>query len=164
MGLLATHFQEGLGVAGGTLYRIDPTTNSVAATLLSGRIPPVAGVSSPPVVTTGYGYVWTSRLIGQGPGEEVVRIDPRTNEVDPVGISDTLFHPFAVRDGGVWFRGSRRPNTVLPSGIMRLNPETLEVDQSVPIDHLAVDAALDPQTGTIWLANYEGPVTRIDLR
>ena len=87
-----THFHQG-SVAGGTLYRIDPSTNSVSATLLEGEIPPVAGISGPPVLTVGHGYVWTIRLVEEGPDEELVRIDPGSNQVEGLGILGN-FHPF----------------------------------------------------------------------
>jgi len=158
-----THFARG-GVAGGTLYRIDPLTDLVSVALLEGQIPPVAGISGPPVLTVGHGYVWTIRQVGQGPDEELVRIDPRTNQVEGVGISGT-FHPFAVGEGGVWLRASRGPSgSVLPVAIARLNTETLKIDESVDMDELPVDAVLDATFGVIWVAAYEGPVIRIDLR
>jgi streptogramin lyase len=158
-----THFRSGCCVAGGTIYKIDPIANSVAATLLNGEVPPVAGISGPPVLTVGEGSVWTIRLVGEGPDEDLVRIDPRTNEVEPVGIVGN-FHPFAVGEGGLWVRASRQPHSVMPVAISRLNPETLQIDEALGIDELAVDAALDPGTGTIWLANYGAPVMRVDLR
>ena len=74
------------------------------------------------------------------------------------------FHPFAVGDGGVWLRASRQEGSVLPVGISRLNTQTLRLDESVGIDGLPVDAALDPGAEVIWLATYQGPVIRIDLR
>jgi hypothetical protein len=157
-----THFEE-RSVVGGSLYRVDPSSNAVSAALMEGEIPPVAGVSGPPVLTVGDGYVWTIRLVEKGPDEELVRIDPRTDEVEGLGILGT-FHPFGVWDGGVWLRSSRHPGSVLPVAISRLDTETLELDESVDLDELAVDAALDPTAGTIWLATYEGPVVRIDLR
>jgi DNA-binding beta-propeller fold protein YncE len=52
--------------------------------------------------------------------------------------------------------------------ISRLNTETLDVDHSIVVNPVATDstrhAVLDAVTGTIWIANYEGTVTRIDLR
>jgi DNA-binding beta-propeller fold protein YncE len=52
--------------------------------------------------------------------------------------------------------------------VSRLNTDTIEVDHSVAVDAVAQDstvhAALDTDTGTIWLANYEETITRIDLR
>jgi hypothetical protein len=36
--------------------------------------------------------------------------------------------------------------------------------ESVGIEELAGDSALDPGTATIWLATDEAPVKRIDLR
>jgi hypothetical protein len=49
-------------------------------------------------------------------------------------------------------------------GISRLNTQTLRLDESVGIDGLPVDAALDPGAEVIWLGHYQGPVIRIDLR
>jgi hypothetical protein len=43
----------------------------------------------------------------------------------------------------------------------------MDVGQSVDLsDHAmnVIDAVLDPIAGTIWVASYEGPIIRIDLR
>ena len=49
-----------------------------------------------------------------------------------------------------------------------LDTQTLQVDHLVAVDSVAQDstvhAALDTDTGTIWIANYEDTITRIDLR
>jgi DNA-binding beta-propeller fold protein YncE len=149
-----THF-EGCCVAGGTLFRIDSATNAVTATLLPGQVPPHAGISTPPVVVGTGGYAWTSRLPG-----ELVRINQATNRVEEVGISGP-FYPFGVGEGGVWFRGGTEDAEPV---IGRLNTTTLDVDASVPLDSTAIDATLDAETDTIWVADYERWVTRIDLR
>jgi DNA-binding beta-propeller fold protein YncE len=44
-----------------------------------------------------------------------------------------------------------------------LETESLEVVTSIPLESQVADAVLDPAAGTIWIANYEGTVTRIDL-
>jgi DNA-binding beta-propeller fold protein YncE len=72
-----------------------------------------------------------------------------------------FFYPFAFWEGGVWFVGKE-------AAVSRLNTVTLEVDASVTVGAVAQDstlhAALDASTETIWVANYEGTVTRVDLR
>jgi DNA-binding beta-propeller fold protein YncE len=71
------------------------------------------------------------------------------------------FYPFAFGEGGVWFVDKAGP------AVSRLNTQTLEIDHSVAVDALAQDstvhAAFDMDTGTIWVANYEDTITRIDL-
>ena len=151
-----THFRGG-AVAGGTLYRLTP---SAVTPFLTGEVPPRAGGTMPPVLAADDRYVWTSRLVGQGPREQAVRIDQTTNEVEVVGIEGP-FLPFGVGEGGIWFRGGTEDAEPV---ISRLNTETLEVDASLPLESAAIDAALDPETGTIWVADYERWVTRIDVR
>jgi DNA-binding beta-propeller fold protein YncE len=153
-----THF-DAQGVAGGTLYRIDPATNSLAATLLAGQVPPLAGISSPSVVAAGHGYAWTSRQEGDEPGV-VVRIDPVDNSVESVGIGGP-FYPFGVGEGGIWFRGGAEDAE--PS-IAHVNTESLDIDGSLHLDSTAIDAAFDLETGTIWVADYERWVSRINVR
>lgn len=145
---------------GPSLIHIDPQANEVVAT-----IPGLAGLN----VTTGGGLVWMQGWlstidpsVGTGSGDRplVLRIDPATDQVvgDPIPMS--FFHPFAVWEGGVWFVGEE-------STVSRLSMEALEVDHSVVVDAVAQDstvhATLDISTGTIWVANYQGTITRIDL-
>lgn len=152
---------------GSSLVRIDPQTYGVTAILLRHQLLPAGGDEMPPVVAIGAGDVWVTREQLQGdsaPGETLaVRIDAQTNEV--IGESQNLtpesgtsVFPFAVGEGGLWFFGGG------DAGIRRLNAQTLQVDESVDLEGHAIDALLDPTAGTIWVASYEGPVIRIDLR
>jgi hypothetical protein len=161
-----THFAGG-GVSGGTIYRVDPETVQVAATLLAGEVPPASGVNTPPVLAEGHGFVWTSRHRGGrftfGSSRiDIVRIDSQTNEVvgDPIPL-DTLFLPFSTEAGSVWFRGGYED--ARPS-VSRLDPETLRVEEVIRHDEVVLDGAVDPVGEVMWLSNYSGSVTRIDLR
>jgi hypothetical protein len=161
-----THFTE-QSVAGGTLFRLDPETGEVVATLLEGRIPPASGVNGPPVLAAGYGAVWTSiapgRPIPLGSSKtEIVAIDPATNKVSGERITlGTLFLPFSVEAGGVWFRGG--PEDAAPV-ISRLDPATRTIEDSFHVDGTVLDGAIDPATSTMWLTTYDGRVVRVDLR
>jgi streptogramin lyase len=122
-------------------------------------------------VITGDGYVWVhgwlsaiDPAIGTGAEDRLVvlRIDPRTDEAVGDPTSMEWFYPFAFGEGGVWFVDKAGP------AVSRLNTQTLEIDHSVAVDAVAQDstvhAAFDMGTGTIWVANYEDTITRIDLR
>jgi DNA-binding beta-propeller fold protein YncE len=146
-----THFRDGMAV-GATLYRL---ASAESEPFLTGQVTPHGGGTRPPVLAVGDRYVWTSRIDGQ-----VIRLDRRTDEVEELGIA-APFNPFGAGEGGVWFRGG--VEDAHPT-IARLNTSNLRVDRSVSLDAPIIDAALDPVTGTIWLATYEGPVIRIDLR
>jgi hypothetical protein len=161
-----THFAE-QSVSGGTIYRLDPTTGEVVATLAEGRVPPAGGVNGPPVLAAGHSSVWTSVAPG-GPiplGSDetaIVAIDPTTNEVrgEPIPLG-TLFLPFSVEAGGVWFRGG--PEDAAPV-ISRLDPATRTIEDSFRVDGTVLDGAIDSATSTMWLTTYDGRVVRVDLR
>src|SRR6266545_4958061 len=146
-----------------SLIHIDPGTNQVA-----GRIPGLAGLD----VVTGDGLAWVQGWlstvepeVGTGSGDRpvVLRIDPRKDEIVGEPIPLAWFYPFAFGEGGVWFVDQRAGPAV-----SRLNTETIEVDHSVGVASVAQDstvhAVLDAETSTIWVANYEDTITRIDLR
>jgi TolB protein len=146
------------------VLKIDPFSREVIAAL------PVR-VSMVLDAAVGDGAVWIASwlsafdpTVGTGYGDRVVavRIDTATYEVDygPVFPPEggPTFRPFAVGPGGVWFLGNE--------GISRLNTNTMEVDASVELEEGPMQtefAVLDEATGTIWIANYEDTVTRIDL-
>jgi DNA-binding beta-propeller fold protein YncE len=145
---------------GSALIHIDPETNEVVAT-----IPDLASLN----VATGGGLVWIQGWlstidpsVGTGSGDHpvVLRIDPATDQFvgDPIPMA--FFHPFAAWEGGIWFVGE-------DGAVARLDSTTLEVDRSVDVAPVAQDstvhAALNINTGTIWVANYQEAITRIDL-
>jgi dipeptidyl aminopeptidase/acylaminoacyl peptidase len=138
-----------------SLWQIDPTTNQLVATVLDDRGFLGDGGYLPDNVAVGEGWVWAADHSGDG-----VRIDPETGALTTFqptdeGLAPNGFAwPYAVYAGHVFFGlGS----------IEALDTETLQVVASIPLESQVADAALDPVTGTLWIANYEGAVTRIDL-
>jgi DNA-binding beta-propeller fold protein YncE len=146
---------------GPSLIHIDPSTNEVV-----GTIPGLASLN----VATGDGFVWIQGwlstfdpAVGTGAGDRplALRIDPATDHVvgDPVPMG--FFYPFAFWEGGVWFVGQE-------AEVSRLDTQTLEIDASIAVGAVAQDsathAAFDEGTETIWVANYEDTITRVDLR
>jgi hypothetical protein len=154
-------------VRGGTLFRIDPETNSVTAVLLDGQIPPASGVSAPPVLAVAHGYVWTSAASGDpidladDARTEVVRVDPTTNRVMGRTGLGTLFFPFASDDCCIWFRGGTED--AAPT-IARLDPVTIRIVDEVPLETTILDGAFDPSSETIWLSTVDRGVFRVELR
>jgi hypothetical protein len=145
-------------LSGMEVLHIDPETNEVVATF-----PDALSVG------IGEGALWMSIWLNEDdPG--IVRVDPGTGLRDVTLTGD--FRGFAgehgtigtlvVGDGGVWLWGFPSPDA--RRGIYRLNATTLEFDAAVTPDGIWIDAALDPLGQTLWIANYEDTVTRIDLR
>jgi streptogramin lyase len=159
-----THFTE-QSVAGGTLYRIDPSTASVTVTSLEGRIPPAAGVSSPPLVNVSHGFVWTSSAPGNpidlaDDRVSIVRIDGAEGQVSGRVHLGSLFFPFASDQSSVWFQGGDEYAT--PT-IGRLDPATMAVTAKLRLDTTVLDGAIDQSTGSIWVSTYRDLVLRVDL-
>jgi hypothetical protein len=142
------------------LFRIDPATREVRAIDVD-----TAGLRQ---IVVGGGYVWVAGAPNEDPGQDaqrfgVLRFDPATG--DPVGepILDASSVPLDYGEGGVWLLRED-----LRKGLCRLNEDTLEVDACTPevsfADLYDEAAAIDAETGTIWVSNSENTVTRIDLR
>jgi hypothetical protein len=118
-----------------------------------------------PMIAAGLGEAWVSQASPEG--STAIRIDATSNsqEGEPVPVA-TLFRPFAVAEGGVWFIAGPGQE-VAGSGICRLNAETLKVDICIDpgtlADPLLHAVAIDSATGVLWVANYRGSVTRVDL-
>jgi streptogramin lyase len=109
-----SHVAVGLGAVwvssdGGRLYRIDPGSNRVVATILVGG--PIEGVA------TGGGYVWVTRPT-EGDGE-LIRVNPATNRVTGAPI-DAGPGPIAALYGfgALWVTNSS------PSSVVRVDPST----------------------------------------
>jgi dipeptidyl aminopeptidase/acylaminoacyl peptidase len=133
-----------------SLWRVDPVTNDPLVVVdQQGFLGD--GDALPDNVAIGDGYVWAAAADEEDRG---LRIDPATGEVTRFKVEGGFAWPFLVEADRVWFgRGE----------IRLLDTETLEVVEVVDAEIEGIDAAFDPKTASIWVANYDGTITRIDL-
>jgi DNA-binding SARP family transcriptional activator/streptogramin lyase len=127
----------------GTVTQIDPRLDEREATIpLGGR-----GLAPDPVfyVAVGSGYVWATR------GDQLVRIDPRTNTVDghvSVGTPTGL----ATGGGSVWV-------TTQSERLLRIDPrKAKETDSQLFASGLSAPVYVN---GSLWLLN-QGEIQAID--
>lgn len=128
---------------GGTLVRIDPSTNQVAGTLDLGTYPSVA---------TGDGTMWAVTDSG------LVQIDLGTGQ--PTGAPANVpctGDALAAGAGGVWCFDPARDRA-----LTRFNPQTAQVDVAMRPDDGTGGTALTISPGSIWVVNGE-ELTRVVL-
>lgn len=135
-------------ISDGFVLRVDSETS---------RITDVIPVGYSLDLAVGAGAVWTNR---EGTG--AVRIDARTLDVEPMQVRN--FEPFAVGEGGVWFLDRGATDVA----VSRLDPETLEIDVSIPVPSfpstVGLEPALDTTSHTVWVPSDDrDQITRIDL-
>jgi YVTN family beta-propeller protein len=131
---------------GNTLYRIDPATNSVSATIDVGQ-------HTCGDLGAGFNRIWLSHCAEDA---QAMVVDPATNTV--VGSFKTDDPVFAFDANSVWttsFPGDR---------LMRVDPTTLQT--TATLDVSAFDVA--PGGGYEWVAvandagNYNGSIAKVD--
>jgi streptogramin lyase len=125
---------------GGILYRIDPVTNSVAATIRVGG--PIQGVE------TGGAYVWVTRPTDEV--GELIRVDPATNHVTgrPIEVGPG---PIAA----VYAFGALWVTNTSPPSVVRVDPSTGEVTTTSFTGRLAAGY------GSLWSASDDSLI-RVD--
>jgi YVTN family beta-propeller protein len=136
------------GWEGSSLWQIDPATNELVGVTLDDGGFLGDGGALPDNVAVGDGAVWVADDRGRG-----LRIDPTTGGVTRFDVDGGFAWPFLVEDGRVWFGRDE---------IRVLDGTGLEVVHVVEGEIEAVDAAFDPSTSTLWIANYKETIARID--
>jgi WD40 repeat protein len=133
-----------------SLWRIDPVTNE--AIVVVDQVGFLGdGAELPDNVAIGDGYVWVAAADQEGHG---LRIDPATGEETRFTVEGGFAWPFMIEAGRVWFGRDE---------IRLLDTETLEAVDVVDAEIESIDTAFDPSTASLWVANYDGTITRIDL-
>jgi DNA-binding SARP family transcriptional activator len=131
----------------GTVTRINPAANGIQDTIrLEGSDP----LAPQPVflIATGAGAVWATR------GDEVLRIDPKT---DRVLSRRTVPNPRGLAAGasGVWL-------TTVDERLLRISPGSPHTQSQLTLP--ASTAAPTLAEGAVWLIVYQDPaiITRVD--
>jgi hypothetical protein len=163
---------------GAALYRIDPASNELAATIRLDAPPGVlAADASPSGVAFGEGGVWASVSYDPRAGE-VIRLDPRTNEVVARISARGYAGELAVGAGAVWVLGHPEytDETERGESLHRIDPRTNEL-AATPLrdERLLLGGYLAPQVvaaagDEVWVGSSQaaypyGPLAiRIDAR
>jgi hypothetical protein len=108
-------------------------------------------------------FVAEDGVVWAGAGREPVRVDPRTTKPrgPAIPVNRAIHYASLVAaEGGLWFVGSGSSGEGSAT-IARLNLAAGRVD--VSFDPPESPIALAAAPGSIWVLNYEGSVTRVDL-
>jgi DNA-binding beta-propeller fold protein YncE len=128
---------------GGTVTPIDPKLGVEPAIRPAGRT--TLAPNAVYFVAVGSGYVWATR------GDDLLRIDPRTQQVDgklSVGVPTGL----TTGGGSVWV-------TIEAERVLRIDPGKVKLIDSLTL----ANGALEPVYvhGALWV-NYQGEIEQID--
>jgi hypothetical protein len=110
-----------------------------------------------PNIDYGYGALWVATNGGKADG--LVRIDPETREMQTVPGIDSA-SDVAVGAGGVWVY--ENSSKALRSRLMRVDPETLEVEEKAVV--LGYFAWLEADENGVWVLNASDETDRRLLR
>jgi hypothetical protein len=125
-------------VGDAVLDLIDPATNSVAF-----HVP----VGSYAHAAAGDGQLWV------GTGTALERIDPSTGET--TFSADSTDGAAAVGNGAVWGYHAAQPE------LTGADPVTGKTAVSIDLPGSPIGLALSP--GAVWVLNYDGTLTRVDV-
>ena len=129
------------GRDGGPVYRIDPRTDRVTATVNVGGS--VIGIAA------GGGWVWVTRVTAASGSGEVLRIDPNSNRVTgtPITVGPGPAQ-LSVGSGAVWVQNTS------PTSVMRIDLGTGHVSTIVGTDSTSngsfVVGAIAAGDGSLW--------------
>lgn len=150
---------------GPNLFRIEPRTSKVAA-----RIPllsPAEARANPDVLTsgvaTGEGGVWVSLSLDPRTGE-VIRVDPRSNEVVGKIPTQGFAGELVVEAGGVWVLSHPEytDETHRAASLKRIDPQADRVvatplrNQRLALGGEVIPPVIAAGEGWIWLPATEG--------
>jgi YVTN family beta-propeller protein len=128
---------------GDWLYRVDPATNKVIATI-------DIGINSCGPIVTAFGRAWVS---GCDDDPETVAVSAKTNQV--VGKFPSYSLPPGFGAGSAWI------GNLFDGTLYRLNPKTLAVQAKIRVGQSAFCVVLGG--GSVWVGDsFNGTVHRID--
>ena len=136
---------------------------------------PVGPTGQVSAITSGFGGVWVAAYgVPGGKGidrDAILRLDPATNQVsdtipvDTVPTWETGGGGLATGFGSLWVAGWTRIDGKEEGSLLRIDPETLEVNAHIPLP--AYDGATDVAVNdtAVWVVGRTGDssgITRVD--
>jgi YVTN family beta-propeller protein len=138
----------------GTLYRIDPATNEVIATI---AVSESEGEGTATLIAATGEAIWVVNELEA----TIARIDPATNEVvDTFGVPSAGPITASIRGLASAFGSLWVTDFTSNSRVVRLDPESGAIEAEIPTDYPLRLAVSDD---AVWVVNYEEfTLTRID--
>jgi outer membrane protein assembly factor BamB len=148
---------RGATVTESVLTRVDPASGTVDVSV------PLGGYAAGFEAVGGSLWAAASSDDVANMLQSLVRIDPVTGEVldrHDLGPTMTVRDVFASgADGSLWFVGSGEAGFTLH----RFDPGEERVDASIDLPGDLTPTALEATPSSVWVANYEGSVTRVEV-
>jgi outer membrane protein assembly factor BamB len=150
--------------APGKVFRIDPQTNRLLATI------PTEGVGLSHIVV-GEGAIWVPEQKSYFPGSEslISQIDPSTNRVtEVIHLGPGFCTGLAIGEGAVWatqsgFTGGIHDSftgTTLPGKLLRIDPNSNRIVRAISLPDQPTSVAFGE--GSVWISTASGYVVRVD--
>jgi hypothetical protein len=153
--------------------RIDPTTNRLAATISISRPPGVAPDSAlVSAIDVGEDAVWVAVAWNSRVGE-VVRVDPRTNEIAARIPTGGFTGELRVSDGSIWVLSHREytdETDVDGASLLRIDPSSNEVAAAPIRDELTflggtqIPPVLAAGEDAVWVISPSAAEPRLAFR
>ena len=137
----------------GALFRVDPTTNVVAAMI---------NLKMAGAFAVGDGAVWVVDDLNSN-STSLTQIDTANNQAAAHVDIDGQWTPFAIGAGRLWLMGGMEPN-ILVAG---LNLSTLELEPPVVVADMTAfegSGVFDPNENALWIAQERHAVTKVALQ
>jgi hypothetical protein len=141
---------EASTVGSGYLVKVDPETNRIAGTLDVAMEPPEFRDGS----------LWAHH------GDAILRIDPATASIVDryPGVGFSQYGVLRSGAGGLWFLLADDTPGEGGAPVARFSPETGQVDVVADLGPGLIPIDMAVTEASIWVINYEGSLTRVDLR
>jgi hypothetical protein len=135
-----------------SLARLDPVTLQMTKAI------PVTG---PYKIVAAFGSMWVSAW-GAGPGSDILRIDPETNDVIASIRVPADLGTLVEASGSLWALAKVTRGSPRGWALVRIDPGRDEVAQIIELPKLKRPMSLAVGRGGLWIGGWSGRVVRLD--
>jgi hypothetical protein len=135
-----------------SLVRLDPSTLHMTEAI------PLIG---PYKIAAAFGSVWVSAW-GTGPGSDILRIDPRTNDVIATIRVPADPGTLVEATGSLWALAKLTRGSPRGWALVRVDPDRNEVAQIIELPKLHGPMSLAAGRGDLWIGGWSGRIVRLD--